>query len=84
MKDIFIFIFGVAIGAILALLFAPQSGQELRANIQATAEQDWQKAQAQWQADQGKLHDRLDSIQQALQKQPAESETTESETTEAA
>jgi gas vesicle protein len=77
MKDIIIFILGVAVGAILALLFAPQSGQELRANIQATAEQDWQKVQVQWQADQGKLHDRLDSIQQSLKKQSDESEATE-------
>jgi len=77
MKDIFIFILGVAVGAIFALLFAPQSGEELRSNIQATAEKDWQKVQAEWQADQGKLHDRLDSIQQSLKKQSDESEATE-------
>ena len=81
MKDIFIFIFGAAVGAIFALLFAPQSGQQLRSKIQDTAEKDWQKVQAEWQADQGKLHDRLDSIQQSLKKQEAE---IESEATEAA
>ena len=54
MKDIFIFILGAAVGAILALLFAPQSGQELRSKIQDTAEKDWQKVQAEWQAGQEK------------------------------
>lgn len=74
MKDIFYFILGAAVGAIFALLFAPQSGEELRMKIQDTAEKDWQKMQAEWQADQEKIHQRLDQIQQALQKQAAESE----------
>ena len=37
MKDIFYFILGAAVGAIFALLFAPQSGEELRMKIQDTA-----------------------------------------------
>lgn len=77
MKDIFYFILGAAVGAIFALLFAPQSGEELRMKIQDTAEKDWQKVQADWQADQEKIHQRLDQIQQALQKQAAEREATE-------
>jgi gas vesicle protein len=77
MKDIFYFILGAAVGAIFALLFAPQSGEELRMKIQDTAEKDWQKVQAEWQADQEKIHQRLDQIQQALQKQAAESEAAE-------
>lgn len=77
MKDIFYFILGAAVGAIFALLFAPQSGEELRMKIQDTAEKDWQKVQAEWQADQEKIHQRLDQIQQALQKQAAEREATE-------
>lgn len=77
MKDIFYFILGAAVGAIFALLFAPQSGEELRMKIQDTAEKDWQKMQAEWQADQEKIHQRLDQIQQALQKQAAESEAAE-------
>ena len=77
MKDIFYFLLGAAVGAIFALLFAPQSGEELRMKIQDTAEKDWQKVQAEWQADQEKIHQRLDQIQQALQKQAAESEAAE-------
>ena len=84
MKDIFIFILGAAVGAISALLFAPQSGEELRTKIQNTAEQDWQKAQAQWQAGQEKTHQSLDQIHQTLKKQSAVSEAAESEATEAA
>jgi len=68
---------GAAVGAIFALLFAPQSGEELRMKIQDTAEKDWQKVQVEWQADQEKIHRRLDQIQQALQKQAAEREATE-------
>lgn len=78
MRDIFYFILGAAVGAIFALLFAPQSGEELRTKLQDTAEKDWQKAQAEWQADQDKIHQRLDQIQQALQKKDAESEAAES------
>lgn len=78
MRDIFYFILGAAVGAIFALLFAPQSGEELRTKLQDTAEKDWQKAQAEWQDDQDKIHQRLDQIQQALQKKDAESEAAES------
>jgi gas vesicle protein len=63
MKDIFNFLLGALVGAIFALLFAPQSGAELRANIQTTAEEDWQKLQVQWQAEMEKIHARLDQLQ---------------------
>jgi len=66
MKDIFYFLLGAAVGAIFALLFAPQSGEELRTKIQTTAEQDWQKMQAEWQAGLEKTHHRLDQMQAEL------------------
>jgi len=68
MKDIFYFLLGIVVGSIFTLLFAPQSGAELRAKIQATAEKDWQLAQAQWQVEQEKLHARLDQLQVDLEK----------------
>lgn len=94
MKDIFYFMLGGVVGAIFALLFAPQSGEELRTKLQDTSEQDWQKAQAQWQAGQEKAqaqwqagqektHQSLDQIHQTLKKQSAESEAAESATAEA-
>ena len=72
MKEIVYFVLGAAVGATLALLFAPASGQELRANLQATAEKDAAKVQAEWQAATAKTNERLDQMQaelkQALQR----------------
>jgi len=80
MKAILYFLYGAVAGAIIALLFAPQSGKETRANIQSTAEENWQKVQSEWQAGMEKTQARLDQLQsdlkQVLQKQnEAESET---------
>jgi len=66
MRDIFYFLLGAVFAAGIALLFAPQSGAELRANIQATAERDWQLAQEQLQAELEKLHGRFDQLQTEL------------------
>jgi gas vesicle protein len=71
-KEIMYFLLGAAVGATLALLFAPESGKELRANIQATAEKDAAKLQAEWQAAMAKTNEQLDQMQaefkQALQR----------------
>jgi len=78
MKEISYFLLGALVGAIFALLYAPQSGQELRANIQTTAEKDWGKLQAEWQTGMEKTRQRLDKMEsdlkQALQKDEPESE----------
>lgn len=66
MKEIVYFVLGAAVGATLALLFAPESGQELRANLQATAEKDAAKVQAEWQAAMAKTEERLDQMQAEL------------------
>jgi len=66
MKDIFYFLLGIVVGSIFTLLFAPQSGAELRANIQATAEKDWQLAQAQLKTEQEKLYAQLEQMQADL------------------
>ncbi len=82
MKEMIYFLLGAAVGAIFALLFAPQSGQELRSNIQTTAEKDWRKLQAEWQTGMKKTQERLDQMQsdlkQALQQDDPESEAGES------
>jgi gas vesicle protein len=71
-KEIMYFLLGAMVGATLALLFAPASGQELRANLQATAEKDAAKLQAEWQAAMAKTNEQLDQMQaelkQALQR----------------
>ena len=66
MKDVFYLLLGAAIGAIIALLFAPESGQELRANIRATADKDLRKVQAEWQTAMTKTQERLDRMQADL------------------
>ena len=64
-------VLGAAVGATVALLFAPKSGAELRADLQATAEKDLSRLQADWQATMAKTNARLDQMQadlkQALQ-----------------
>ena len=66
MKDVFYLLLGAAIGAIIALLFAPESGQELRADIRSTADKDLGKVQAEWQTALAKTHQRLDQMQADL------------------
>ena len=68
MKELVYLLLGAALGAILALLFAPKSGVEFRADLQATAEQDKAKLQADWQDAMAKTHERLDQIQADLKK----------------
>ena len=66
-KEIVYFVLGAAVGATFALLFAPKSGAELRADLQATAEKDLSRLQAAM----AKTNERLDQMQadlkQALQ-----------------
>jgi gas vesicle protein len=66
MKEIVYFVLGAAVGAALALLFAPKSGAELRADLQATAEKDLSKLQADWQATMAKTNQQLDQMQADL------------------
>ena len=66
MKAILYFLYGAIAGAIIALLFAPQSGEQLRANIQSTADKSWQAIQAEWQAGMEKIQANLDQIQSDL------------------
>ncbi len=76
MKEIVYLLLGAAVGATIALLFAPESGKELRANIQAVAEKDLTKLQADWQAATAQTNERLDQMQvdlkQALHRTPDE------------
>jgi gas vesicle protein len=66
MKGVFYLLLGAVIGATIALLFAPESGQELRADIRATADKDLRKLQAEWQTAMAKTQERLDQMQADL------------------
>lgn len=81
MKEVVYFVLGAAVGAAVALLFAPKSGAELRADLQATAEKDLSRLQTDWQAATAKTNERLDQMQadlkQALQQAQDEEEEAE-------
>ena len=66
MKEIVYFVMGAAVGAIVALLFAPKSGAELRADLQATAEKDKARIQEDWQAAMAKTNEQVDKLKAEL------------------
>ena len=80
MKGFFYFLVGASVGAILALLFAPQSGEETRANIQSTADENWQKIRSELQAGMEKTQARLDQLQSDLKKVVQKEREAETET----
>ena len=80
MKGIFYFLLGASVGAVIALLFAPQSGEELRANIQSTADKNWQAIQAEWQTGMEKVQANLDQLQSDLKRAQQTQKEAETET----
>lgn len=80
MKEIVIFLLGAVFGAVIALMFAPASGAELRAQIQTTAEKDLERLQAEWEKNMQKTNEQLAKMQadlkQALQQGRSEAEET--------
>ena len=63
MREIVYFILGVAVGSLVTLLLAPESGQEVRTKIQSAAKQDYASMQAEWQKEANKIHQRMDQLQ---------------------
>jgi len=80
MKAMLYFLYGAVAGAIVALLFAPQSGEETRAKIQSAAEENWQAIQAEWQAGMEKIQANLDQIQTDLKQVKQNQSEAETET----
>ena len=76
MKEMVFFLLGAAVGAVVALMLAPKSGAELRAQIQTTAEKDRDRLQSEWQAGMQRTNEKLDKLQadlkQALHKEQGE------------
>lgn len=58
---------GAAIGSIVALLFAPSSGEELRANIKTQADTQYARLQDQWQKGTTEMQTRMDKMSSDLQ-----------------
>ena len=76
MKELVFFLLGVAVGAVAALMFAPSSGAELRAQIQSTAEKDLERLQVEWEKGLQKTNEKIDKLQADLKQamQQAQSE----------
>jgi gas vesicle protein len=61
-------LFGGLIGATVALLFAPSSGEQLRTNIKTKADEGYIKLQDDWQNTRQEMQTRMDKMSNELQR----------------
>jgi len=71
------FVMGALVGAIVALLFAPSSGKELRSNIKSQADVQYAQLQNEWQKGMQEIKSRIDKLTGDLQAVSNEIEQTE-------
>ena len=71
------FFAGALVGAIVALLFAPSSGEELRSNIKSEADAQYAKLQDEWQKGMQEIKSRIDKLTGDLQAMSSEIEEAE-------
>ncbi len=79
MKFLLGFFMGLMVGAGVALMFAPASGEETRANIKSQVDAQSAQLQEQWQVRYQQMQARIDKMSddlQALTKQSKEVEPT--------
>jgi gas vesicle protein len=67
MKYVLSFGLGAVVGAAVALLFAPSSGEELRANIKTQADTQYARLQDQYQKGMTEMQSRMDKMNSDLQ-----------------
>jgi len=67
MKFAISFVLGAAVGAAVALLFAPSSGKELRTNIKTQADSQYARVQDELQKGMQGLQARMDKMSSDLQ-----------------
>jgi gas vesicle protein len=71
MKSVLPFALGTLIGALigsaLALLFAPSSGEELRANIKSKTDTQYARLQDEWQKGKQEIDTRMDKLSSKVQ-----------------
>lgn len=60
-------IVGAVIGAVAALLYAPQSGPELRANLQKQADAERQQLRTLYEKQLGELQSQVDKVHKDVQ-----------------
>ena len=73
MKEMIAFFSGVAFGVIIALLLAPESGADLRANIKSKVDNELPKLKSDFQASMKKTDQRLDKVEADLKKTQTQS-----------
>jgi gas vesicle protein len=73
MKYALSFLLGAVMGAAVAVLFAPSSGEELRTNIKTQADTQYARLQADYNKGIEEMHDRLDKISSELQAMSSQS-----------
>jgi gas vesicle protein len=67
LKFVLSFLLGAVVGAAVALLFAPSSGEELRANIKTQADTQYAKLQSEYQNGIQQLQARIDKLSSEVQ-----------------
>lgn len=67
---------GAVTGAALALLFAPSSGEELRANLKDQMDTQYTRLQSEFQKGMQEIQSRLDNMSSELQSMTSQSEET--------
>jgi gas vesicle protein len=67
MRYVLVFLLGALSGAVAALLFAPSSGEELRANIKTQADAQAAKLQSEYQKGMKDMNARIDQLSSQLQ-----------------
>jgi len=67
MKYVLSFGLGALFGAVVALLFAPSSGEELRMNIKTQADTQYARLQDEWQKGMNEMQTRMDKMSSDLQ-----------------
>ncbi len=66
MKYLVSFLSGALVGAIVALLMAPSSGEELRAQIGERAEVELKRAETEWKRALTELNSKLEDLRHEL------------------
>lgn len=67
MKYALSFLLGAVVGAAVALLIAPSSGEELRANIKTQADTQYASLQDEYQKGMQEMHTRMDKMGSDMQ-----------------
>lgn len=70
------FLLGVVVGAAVALLYAPSTGEELRANIQSQADTQYARLQDEWQTGMQEIQTRMDKMASDMQAMTSSSKET--------